>query len=78
MNTEDDKIINQMIDTILKWKHDAQNWEQTAHHLAEAINQISHTDGYQPNKQTLNAILTYNRAVRNKYRRAKLDTTREQ
>lgn len=74
---DDDKIINQMIDTILKWKHDAQNWEQTAHHLAEAINQLSKTPGYQPTQQTRDAILTYNRTIRNKYRRDKLNTTRE-
>lgn len=72
---DDDELINQMIDTILKWKHDAQNWEQTAHHLAEALNQISRTDGYQPNKQTLDAILTYNRTIRNKYRKQKREPT---
>lgn len=59
---------DQMLDAIIKARQETKRWEQTAHLLAQTLLDQSRQDNFVANQQFTDAVLAYNRAVRNKYR----------
>ena len=59
---------DQMLDAIIKARNDSKRWEQTSHLLAQALLDISNQEHFTATKPFTDAVLAYNRTVRNKYR----------
>lgn len=59
---------DQMLDAIIKARNDSKRWEQTSHLLAQALLDISNQEHFTATKPFTDAVLAYNRTVRQKYR----------